>query len=320
VYSNFSLLNYFIAVPGALVTWQLFFCRQSTAPGRGVRIVSLVVLATAALAALIVVPLNHVYHNGELAFMGSNGFIKDTMVSLVSWGYYLKTPEGNTIITAIIWGSIGITVFSGICWIWKAGRCMWQRQPASLELQFGLVLFTLVISPVVALMLQHALLGINYITDRAALFFMPLFILLFSYSFCHIKRPAWLGAVLFTSVLLLAGFNFVTKTDLESTTLWWFDRDDLKMLKRVTDESKDLNRKIRLRPNPFLGPSLRYDIDKYYPGKFEKLNWDQETYVGRDTTADFYYVAASDVNDSLKKYYHVDTEFEAGCYILYRRN
>ena len=103
------------------------------------------------------------------------------------------------------------------------------------------------------------------------------------------------------------------------TSRWWFDSDDLAVLKRIADESKNKTGRIKLHTFWLFVGAMNYDMEKKYPGMFDPLE-DTRITPGMDTSFDFYYISVSENTDTLSLRYHRDTDFTGGSFILFKKN
>jgi len=319
-YSNFSLLNYFVSLAAVVTLHNLFFQRRADAPKYISREIVVSVIASMLLALLVISPITYIYRNGELSFMGSSGFVEDTIKSLISWGLSWPGLSESQIVRCLQWFVVIISLIISVYWLARGLHRRLKNRDADLSLLHGVVLSLLLVLPALALMLQHALFGINYITDRAALFFIPLFFLCLLYTLSTFRKP-WniASTVVAAALMLLLSYNFIQKTDLRSTLLWWFDADDLYVLDRIAKKSESRPGKIRIHVFWIFSPAMAYDIRKMYPDKLLPPESDHDTMPGTDTTFDYYYVASSDKEDSLNKHYQRDTSFLCGGSILFKK-
>ena len=321
VYSNFSLLNYFVTLVATVILHDFLF-RDNFEPNRYlVKQLAISVLSIALLALLITTPLTKIYHFGELSFMGSKGFINDTLKSLVSYGLGMPNQSESRFIKCIIWFIILSSYMITIYWAFQYARNLKLKINNDLCIKYGILLNLLLIIPVMAIIAQHVLFKINYVTDRAALFFIPLYLISFIYTLSYSLRRSLLISNVSIIILtfLLAG-NFIMKCNISYTLLWWFDADDLHVLKQMNDGSKDKNGKIKIHLYWIFGPSFYYDVNKYYPGKFENPNWDNIPVLGQDTSYDYYYVVSTDNTDTLGLHYHKVSDYLWGGSSLYKKN
>jgi hypothetical protein len=320
VYSNFSLLNYFVTVFSVITLQNFLFRDNSGVKGSLLKQIAISVLSIGLLALLISVPLINIYHFGELSFMGNKGFIKDTLRSLVSYGLGMPNQADSVFVRSVIWFIILSTWLITIYWIVQYLHNRKLKIKPELSLQYGVLTNLLLITPFIAIIAQHVLFKINYVTDRAALFFIPLYFISFiytlSYSFRRFQFIGTSGILILT--LLLAG-NFIWKCNITYTSLWWFDSEDIHVLNKILDESKNKKGKIKIHLYWIFGGGFYYDVNKYYPDKFENPNWDNMPVLGQDTSYDYYYVVSTDNTDTLALHYRKVSNYLWGGSTLYKK-
>jgi len=318
VYSNFGYVNYFFSLAAVVCVRYIVF-KKTTTKGQMVRELSVLFIATSVLAILITQPLMNVYSNGEQFFLGSNGFLQDTVTTLVSDGLIIVNPTSLLPTHIIIWLVLITTFSGGIYWLYIYFKGHYYKQDPSIEAISGIILYLLLIIPVVSMIAQHILFHINYLTDRAALFFIILFILHLTYWLYYLKAVIpKISVVIFTTIFLLASYNFCSKINLRSTLLWWFDADDLHVINRIANETKNKHHKIKIRVTWFFVPSFNYDFEQKYPGKFYPIADIRDT-AGKDTTYDYYYISSPEVTDKLAEKYALDTSFVGGNFLLFKK-
>jgi len=320
VYSNFSLLNFYVGLAGVVVVTPLLFKRVE---GIGLARKEYAVLfaATATLALLITGPLIHIYHFGELSFMGNTGFMEDTVQSLAFNGILQRVPDRHLALKVTSYFVVIYGVIASLCWVGKSLRLRIKKEVAPGETMRGTLLVLLLVIPAIAIIAQHAFFKINYVTDRAALFFIPLVLLSLVYTLSSFRKPwAYVSGVGGIALVAWLTYIFWSAINVSHTLLWWFNVDDMHVLRRIEKETAGNPRKLKLCVFWAFGPSFYYDIHHYYPDKYEVLNWDRMPVLGSDTTYDYYYVVNSDNADTLKLHYHLDSGFVGNSFLLYRKN
>ena len=321
VYSNFSFINYFVTLCAVIVFRNIIFKDNSTLRSTLFKEIGIIILAGALLAVLIAGPLLLVLKNGELSFLGKNGFREDTIQSLLNDGLYLGRPENKNFVDNLSWVVAGFSVFSGFYWLaLSVIRRKTINEESNTDLRHGIICYLLLITPAISLIIQHHLLGINYLTDRTALFFIVLFALHVIVFFKSLtpKFPI-IRWTLFLMTLVLFGYNFATSVRFNNFRLWWFNMDDIHVLERMKEESQNKAGKIKFHANWRFIPSFNYDMQHHFPGRFETV-YDTRIVPGTDTTFDYYYICSDEPVDSLKLRYHLDSTFVYGGCILYKKN
>jgi hypothetical protein len=253
--------------------------------------------------------------------MGSKGFIADTVMSLVTNSLFLRYPERQTPVLIAVYFLVAYGIFAAIYWVCRCIKSRRDSATTSVDIARGTVLMSLLVGAAIAIIAQHAFFGINYVTDRAALFFIPLIFLSFPYTFSTFRKPWVYGAGALTGTMFCwLTYNFFFHVNISHTMLWWFDADDLHVLERINKQTQGRPGKLNIHTYWIFGPSFYYDIHHFYPDKYDVINWDKQPVVGADTSYDYYYVANSDNVDTLKLHYHQDTTYVWGGFILYRKN
>ncbi len=315
VFSNFGYINYFIALTGVVIIQQLIF-KKTNDKNHLQKELAVLLISIIALTLLIEEPLRNVYQRGELAFLGTTGFINDTISSLVREGLFL--PE-SLFSRSVIWFVTVFPVIGGCFWLFVYYRNNVRGRETPKEERYGIALFLLLIIPAISILLQHALLGVNFLVARTALFFIILFILNFIYLIYYIRsRVPKIAFGLLLVTTLLTGYNFVSKLNLNRTILWWFDSDDLNVLTRIANEWENKNEKIKVKAYWLFTASFRYDINHFYKNRFypvEALSGPPDN----DTTFDYYYIPLSDVSLMDTAKFRQDTAFVISGFILYRK-
>ncbi len=316
VYSNFGYINYYLTLCGVLVIQFLLF-PDSRKKNSFIRELLILVFSSGILALLIVGPLQCVYRNGELAFMGNSGFIHDTVVSVVTWGLELPGQSREAQVEIITWLAIALTVIFGIFWCYTFLRKYRISAETDVPIKYGVTFFLLLILPVISLIAQHLLFGINYLTDRAALFFIILFMLNTIYVlYCIRGVSKMLSTAVFLAVFLLTSYNFCSKANVNTTILWYFNAGDLAILRKINSETNKPG-KLKLGVSWISETALRYDIEHYYPGKlYPPVVISHLPAI--DTTFDYFYVDLDDFK-KLPVGYERDTSCIGGGFVLLKK-
>ena len=319
VYSNFGYLSYFFSVAAIVIIQHLLF-GKSEPKGNFRKELIVAFVPTAVLALMITAPLYSIYQKGELSFMGSKGFINDTVVSLANSGLFLSGSANELAVTIIKWTVVISTWAAGGYLLYAWFKKCFRKEDINIEVKYGITLYLLLVMPAIALIAQFVLLKINYVTDRAALFFMVLWPLHVIYWLYYLRNKLKIASViLFSAVLLLAGYNFFSKINLYNTSLWWFEGDDLSVLRRIDRESKGKEGKIKIAVSWISLPSFIYNTAHYYPGKFYPVG---EVFPEskKDSSFDYFLIRIEDLPAVPLTGYSRDTQVAQGGLVLYRKN
>ncbi len=174
--SNFSLINFYVAALSAYYFIRMIDIRRETDKKRRHRqmlirgiINFLFVLAT---TLILWEPIRKIREMGVLDFGGRNGFVKDTVSSVIQAGFY-DIPVVEGWVYGIAWLAAACVIASCAYWIAEVAKD--RRSVVRLKaLIFVNVTLGLIVLATIA---QHFLLKNDYFVGRFALFLFPLFIL-----------------------------------------------------------------------------------------------------------------------------------------------
>ncbi len=319
VYSNFSCINFFVTLINVVLAYRLLFHLSQTGKSTFLKEALALILGSTLLAALIIVPLTNVLGNGELAYLGNAGFVADTVTSLIKDGILLNSRDPNTI-NFLIYAIVVVFWVAGIYWLAAYLRILKKGGESSESLRIGITFYLLLATPVVSVVLQFNLFGINYLIDRAAIFFVILFVLHFLYWVYHISINKAIIAASVMWVLLLPAVDNFYKSEFNThhTRLWWYCADDMAVLKHITNDPINKGKKVKIWVDWSHLPSFKYNISKHYKDNFFPID-EHHSEVIKDTTYDYYFIASSNVPD-VHPLYKRDTDVVGGGYILFRKD
>ncbi len=316
VYSNFSFLNVYGGIIASfLIVCILLSTNETKRPGIIKQLLA-IALPTAVLALLIVKPLMMVQSGGELNFLGAKGFKNDTVTSVLKCALY-KSNESGIFPWVVRLTYYGTLVFS-LFWIYA----LVQRQKFTYlltELRTGVFLHLLLIMPFLAQVAQFHLLHINYLIDRAAMFFLLLYViqLVYFFYFLHLaysKNIQWAIGVV---TLLLGGF-FFSHVNLNRTFLWWYEEDDLKVLEKMASLTPPNSGKQRIWLDWQFVPAFTYDVIHFYPNRFSIIDNSRTLPIG-DTSFQFLYIRPEDIPNVAPCYEKVGEYCGGGAFKLYAK-
>jgi hypothetical protein len=314
VYSIFSFINFYLAVCGVTIVHRMLFGRSAELRTKSGHEFLLLLASAVVLAALITVPLFNVYGHDGLQFMGTNGFWADTVSSLLKEAILISNSTKDTIkILGIV-----IAVFSvlpSVYWFVLYIKTVQGKVLPNRSLQIGVVLYLLFFIPAVSVILQHALFGINYVIDRTALFFIPLFFIHLVHWLNHIVNGHKILGTIIGLVFFGAGcYNFCSNANVTHTHLWWYNAADNVVLERIKMQHKGA-RMVKVCVGWIHEPSFMYNAQHYFPGQFTIAG---SGAANKDTAINYYYVSVSEA-DQLPAGFFRDTVYVGGAFALYRR-
>ena len=268
---------------------------------------------------MITGPLQAVYRNGELKYMGSVSFMQDTVRSVIWAGLAIDNgPEGWHVylIGRIV---VVLTLLSGIFWLYTYTGKLRRKETIDIETQYGITFFLLPVGLTVSLIAQHVLFAVNYLSDRAALFFITSFMLQLIYLLYYIGkiRPA-VSVISFAGLFIIIVYNFCAKINFDTTILWCFNSADLAVLHRMDNGMKDKPGKIKVGISWLSETAFQYDIEHHYPDRFYQASVIRDIATA-DSSFDYLYLNL-DAFPKIPPGFHRDTECVGGTFILYKRN
>jgi hypothetical protein len=243
------------------------------------------------LAAFSAYPIYILRKGGQLYFGGEDGFIPDTVFSLIAGSFYKRTYFSRQ--TEIVFGLI---LFSMIVFMIVLYANYRKRSLA--EILPGLSVFVILILSSLLVVLQHLLLQTPYLTGRTALLFIPLYVLFLLFVLASLARLNPILNKLAMAVLaLLVIFSIyhLSQTANAATTQEFRNDADTKAMLRDLDRlRKDMpsaRDRLRLGIDREFNPVLQYYIRRM------GLSWLSVESYPKATTMDFLY---------LKDYYMED--------------
>lgn len=306
VYSNFSLLYFFMAITAIFFTDGLLQRSKFKS-------ICLVLLAySVLLAALIARPLALLRSHNELYYGGDKGIIADTIRTLLVDCWHLTNAQsGVVVIAAYVVALSGL--LPGIYWIRQvAKKKHWKND---IETVNGFALWLLLILPCTFIVLQHLLLGTKVLISRTALFLVPLYLLALLYLLSRMQKPlmAYLPAILCVPVL----FNFFAAYSISKSWTWSLDDNNVVVLNHIVAANRQRKSKIKLRVDWQFAPGLQYYTTVYYAGKFEPVVYTHDD-IKPDNSYDYYYIFQGDAS-ILQQQYTPDTLMRDGTVVLLKK-
>lgn len=307
VYTQVILLYYLAALSGALFfdhllskekAWKTFFVNE----------LPVLLLHYIALYLLLAGPLKEFQNTDSFLCGGFNGFIPDTIGTLIKESLFLS--EGEVFIELMSYLVVVVVLISGPYWIWGYLR--------GRDVRTGLLLWLMLVIPYACIELQHLVLGTRYITDRAGLFLFVLFTVHTFYLLYHISvgERIWqaVGFILFA----LAVLNFSRNLNFNRNHYWYLDRDNMLALERVYKQAQAHPGKVKLHPHWLYYPSFAFYIDTRYGDKIESPVFNQAILTPADTLWDYAYVSDDDTAN-MSPIYFIDTALVDGKAFIIRK-
>jgi 4-amino-4-deoxy-L-arabinose transferase-like glycosyltransferase len=309
-YANFTLLVYWVATV-ILVLFYFFMTRKQFR--QYVRPFAVVVVVCLLYLALIANPIYKMSVNDEFRYWRSNGFYKETILSLIdAWRYEstLFFKISSHTIAIVILGILTVNLIIAFFQFKKSGYKM-QSLNQPLFVSTFLILLSAFIS-----IIQCSLLKTPNLYGRTALFFFPLFII------ASIGLLSWLSLNVNKAVQIVAGFSIVLLSvlhlsfgiNLKSIREWPYDASTLEVLQYL--EYKHADKPIILKTSWFFHPSFHF---YYATGKTPWLELKPyDKLIELNTNAEYYYIFSNEY-DTLATKFEIDRKFSDDRWLLKRK-
>ncbi len=225
VVSNFTFLYFFLTVIVIGTGSQIIHIRENKNIGKVMLTASVAIVV---LAAMVALPLLKLADNGGLYYGGTNGFYHDTLVSLFAFSIYqpydADTARRFLNVFLILLGAI--IVYSFIRPQGENGTFLEGKT---------IMICLLTGTAIIINLLNHYITGTLYLTDRTALFYIPLLIILLMYWIEELqsRKVNWIPSVLLISLCILFIVNFGIHANFKKTIAWPFDAHTEKILERI---------------------------------------------------------------------------------------
>ena len=293
VYANMAILNFFAALSLALILIAIVRKEKLWLAIISVAIASIVVYY------LLADVIEKLIAANELYFGGEDGFVVDTVQSLLRQTFYLGADS-----TLLLIVSYCIVAFIVVVLLYQTYNATRAKQ-----LTIGFVLTLLLVLPALSTIAQHHLFNTKYLIERTGLFLYPLFIL----SFIMVLKAK--SRNIYTLFLMLLAINFVLHYNISSTKDWNLDKSVPHALKKVTERNH--NQPIKIYMGWRLTPATYYSIQTKDKEQFDKLEWSTDRFYSPEEY-DYYFLSDLE-NEDIPASYKQDTTFVDGRVILYKR-
>ena len=283
--SNLSFLVFFLAFLGILLLIQISKARASEAAVganpwslRRALLASLgVPLAIAALLCAWLVPVGlKLREMGELYYGGEQGFLQDTLGSLLEASTYYKPPAASLRLGL---QALGVALL-GVALALALRLALRRRYTAAW-------LCALPLLTALTCVVQHQAMDTRFPIDRTALFFIPMFALALLMSSASAARRG-VGTALLGAAALLLLLNAGRSLNLRYFAQWQYDANTARMLRDLS-KARGAQSELQLGANWLFEPTINYYR------KQRKLKWLNP--VSRSSLhedADYYYYLPED--------------------------
>ncbi|MDZ4709970.1 MAG: hypothetical protein SH818_16335 [Saprospiraceae bacterium] len=310
VYTNLTLLNYFIPLCFLIVLLLLNYGEGTLRSKMGIPIVLFILVI-----ASISLPISRMIQTDQFQYWGTRGFYTDTFLPFLNSSVMGKKYFGNATINIFQY-----SIFLVIILVLYSMLVMLKRKmKASLlmpEFQLGyLFLATLIYN-----ILQNRILNVPFLNARTALLFYPLFVLAGYSMFLRFRSAIKWKVFLILPILAMALWHIKSCYNVHSAYEWWFDGDNKKVMHAIMSNysPESYTPKIRLKCNWIFQPSLTYYTTMEYhkwiiPPPYNKV-------IDTAEIVDFYYISSEDKNEWFDRNYTVLQSFGWESRYLMKKN
>jgi len=302
VMSNYTMLNYYACMVAIVVVVFLlqYFNNKENGAGEWRQVLVAGAVVSVFMAAILYMPITTLSKVGEFEY-GAASFW-DTISSNVKRTLYgtKYLDLYNVEVFAALF--IGVVVAG---FVWAVRRVV--KSPNDPKAQFAFAAFLLLGLAGLASIVQHYLLGVNYLVGRTALMFVPLTALcfyLFFEMFLQNKKEVWKTAFPVLVTVLIAAHSLRAYQFTHSTE-WWYDSHTKAMLLYLKEKLPE-GKKINLGEHWIFQPTSDFylksvPLDFCGPLVYEKK-------YRSDTLYDYYYIQPGD-EKKINPAYRVEKRF-----------
>jgi hypothetical protein len=289
ILSNFSLLIYYVSL---ILVVNLYWISLGNAFHfkEIFRKNFSVIISSLLLILILFEPIRKLIKYKEFYDGGLNGFWSDTVNSLVSATLYEKPYQGTVFIYLMYFvGLISILLLLSLIY-----KLLHLKLKALAEKSVIAILILFV--PCMVTIIQHYILNSNYLINRMALFFIPIFfinIFFFADQYADKTKFKLISSIPIYSITVIVLLHTVNSLNGTNALYWKFDADTKKMLSDLDSEVKrDTLSKVKLGVMTLYEPAINfYRITRNYDW-LEKVT--QDGY--REGKYNYYYLGDSSSN------------------------
>jgi hypothetical protein len=279
VLANFATLTYFLAALFVILLRTLLPAATGGRPVSLGRLGAALALPTIGVVFLAVLPLARLRSEDELYFGGDRGFWEDTVQSVIASSLYRRSDLLSVVLVVLV----AVIVAGGAV---AAAVGMRTR-----NLPLHAAAFILLAGPALVSTVEHHILGVPFLIDRTALFFVPLFAIWLALAADALARDIrFTAAVRWSTVLIGAAacVNLATAANTSYALDWRYDADTEEVMTELAGPPGER------RPTDFGVSYLFQPTTSFY--RETRFRWLPECLAEcLDARSDYYYVIGQDV-------------------------
>jgi hypothetical protein len=279
VLANFATLTYFLAALFVIVLRALMPAPSGRRPLALGPLGAALALPTVGVVFLAVVPLARLRSDNALYFGGDRGFWADTVHSVVASSVYRRSDLLSVmlvVLVAVIVAGGAVAAAAGM-----RGRTLPLHASA----------FILLGGPALVSTVEHHLLGVPFLVERTALFFVPLFAIWLALAADALARDGrFTTAVTCAAVVVVAAacVNLATAANTSYALDWRYDASTEAVITELAGPADER------RPTDFGVSYLFQPATRFY--RKTRFRWLPECFVDcLEGRSDYYYVIGQDV-------------------------
>lgn len=285
VYTNFTLLNFYVALSGLL---SIAVVVKKHEAGVGVswmqylnRLFKIIFLVTVVLAAFIIIPIIRMVETAQFIHWGHRNFYDDTLLTLTSASFY---GESFLQLEAVQWCFLFVLAFTILTVV--AFLRIIKNRMAFISDPFVFFQF-LALSTVFVNIAQFYIAGTPYLTSRTALFFIPVFALPFAFICADVAQKKILLFWPFIIASCIAIGVFAKNMNTKRTLEWWYDADTKTILHLLEQYHIATQQPVSLNTNWLFFPSFNFHIQARDIQWIQLTSFHKDIQTGSETK--FYY-------------------------------
>jgi len=286
-YANFTTLVFWVAV--IIMAWFYFFIENKGRLKKLIKPSLIIVFISIGYLALITVPVHKLQSTDQFRYWSSEGFYKDTILSLIhEWQYNSEIlSKINITIFACI---ILIIILSGIFILLLSFR----KEKFSVKGFYNplFIATVMLLLPAIINIFQTIILGTPNLKGRTALFFYPLFatfvVAIINKISKLTKQKINKTLAIFMGIIFM--INLLHRINLNSVREWSYDQNTLEVVYCLKEKYK--GDPISLKTNWIFHPSFYFYYDA---GKIPWIDLQPYDYnLDVNTLSEYYYIFAED--------------------------
>jgi hypothetical protein len=260
IFSNFSMLNYFVV---SFIVFNIIELIQHHKAEHSFKSFSFLLVNRINFLCFIIYfiflfePIRRLLTITLLDFGGKQGFLSDTVTSLIEDLFYDYAVSSNVILALKIF-----TVIVFLCSVFILLRLIFVKKRAEFINNYNLVFVScIIIGMILISIVQHVIIGNDYYVHRFAIFYYPLFIALFCVFSFYLIDVKFLKILIctFSMVVIALMINLYKNHSLTYYKDWKWDMNTNLIVKQIIQEKKHLpNKNIQLGCNWLFEPTINF--------------------------------------------------------------